>query len=423
MTKISIATLATALVLLSGCNKDNTIDNSIDIELDNTIDMQLIKLGGSTVTTSAKTRASVESLDEMGGTMGVFCLAARKTDVKNADPNRTINWTTMVSNDLEKYGSTVNGTYWDNVLCKVEKDEERESYQIIPDPAVSQTYNKHYPMNSWFGYDFYGYYPYDETCAVGQKTSTRIYVDMDIDGTKDVIWGKSETPNVAALAPNNTELQNTLLSSYYSARFFRKIPNLQEEAPMKFEHLLARFCFIVEPGPDKEFETPLRYEGAKKLRVKSVTINQVDSCLRLIVADRTNEELSGTLSARPGASDKADFVLQTKEGKPLANNPVSIETTYENGIEVPLAKQLGDCIMLLPGGSKHYTSIVFEDENGGEYHSESDIAISLADGKTFKAGNTYNVRLQVSGIKEIGISAELADWEESCEDMDLVEFN
>lgn len=423
MKKISFVALTAAFVLLSGCNKDNTIDNSVDIELDNTTDMQLIKLGGGTVATSAKTRASVELLKEMSGTMGVFCLAARKTDVKNADPNRTINWTTVVSNDLEKYGSTLNGTYWDNVLCKVKKDEERNVYQIIPDPDVSQTYYTYYPMNSWFGYDFYGYYPCDETCAVGEKTSTRIYVDMNIDGTKDVIWGKSETPDVAALAPGNAELQSTLLSSYYSARFFRKHPNLQEEAPMKLEHLLARFCFFVEPGPDKEFETPLRYDGAKKLRVKRVTIHQVESHLRLIVADCADAALSGTLSARPDASHKMDFVLQTKAGLPLSVNPVSIETTYdENGVEIPFAKPLGDCIMLLPGGSKHYMSVVFEDENGNEYPSESDIAISLADGKTFEAGNTYNVRLQVSGIKNIGITAELAAWGDG-QDMDIVEFN
>ena len=104
MKSISIVTLATALVLLSGCNKEN--NNSIDIDVDNTTDMQLIRLGGSSVASSAMTRASVESLDEMEETMGVFCLAARKTDVKNADPNRTIDWTTVVSNDLEPVSYT-----------------------------------------------------------------------------------------------------------------------------------------------------------------------------------------------------------------------------------------------------------------------------------------------------------------------------
>ena len=82
--------------------------------------------------------------------------------------------------------------------------------------------------------------------------------------------------------------------------------------------------------------------------------------------------------------------------------------------------------MLLPGRSVYYMSVQLADENTGYvYPSETDIAISFKNNakKSLEAGKTYNVYLQVSGIKEIGITAELADWEESGEDMDIVEFN
>ena len=102
MKRISIVTLMTALVLLSGCNKDNEF--SVDIDLNNSSEVP-IKLGTYNGTTSAMTRASIESLDEMVGTndrVGVFCLAARRTDVKSSQTESDINWTTPVdspSND------------------------------------------------------------------------------------------------------------------------------------------------------------------------------------------------------------------------------------------------------------------------------------------------------------------------------------
>ena len=80
--------------------------------------------------------------------------------------------------------------------------------------------------------------------------------------------------------------------------------------------------------------------------------------------------------------------------------------------------------MLLPGKSAHYMSVTLADKDGNIYPSEADITISFKNaGKRFEAGKTYNVYMQVSGIKNISITAELADWEESGEEMDLVEFN
>ena len=102
MKRIYIATLATALVLLSGCNKENSFDNSVDLDVNNSTEMP-IKLGANTGSTSATTRASIESLDEMLGTndrLGVFCLAGRKTDVKSA---QTANSLIMLKR-REKYG-------------------------------------------------------------------------------------------------------------------------------------------------------------------------------------------------------------------------------------------------------------------------------------------------------------------------------
>lgn len=428
MRRISIVTLAAALVLLSGCNKEHT---SIDIDVENSSDMQLIKLGGSTGVVSATTRASIDSLAEMTGHMGVFCLAARSTDVKNAPNPNNINWGTVVSNDIELYGSTTNGRYWDNVRCEVKLDGD--IYRIKP--TADQIYYPYYPTTSLYGYDFYGYYPYQSAATYANGV---VSVNMNIKGDTDIIYGRSEVIDQAyvdALEDKlSDELKNnlasnwkeTMIKSHYSARFFRKHPLLIDDAKMKLEHKLARFCFQVYPGPDKDYEDPRKYEGAKKLHVHEISIIDVENELKLVVADKNNPANNGKLSAR--SNSVADFVLCNEEGKSLANtDPVKLETEWKNGEEVPVYKKLGDCIMLPPGKSAHLMSVTLADEEGNIYPSETQIAITIKNNengaKKFEAGKTYNVYLQVSGIKEIGVTAELAEWEESNEEMDLVEFN
>ena len=430
MKRISIVTLAAALVLLSGCNKEHT--TSVDIDLDNGSDMQLIKLGGSTGLVSATTRASVDSLAEMTGHMGIFCLAARSTDVKNAPNPSNINWGTVVSNDIEKYGSTTNGRYWDNVRCEVKPDGD--IYRIVP--TADQFYYPYYPTTSLYGYDFYGYYPYQSAATYANGV---ISVDMNISGGTDIIYGRSEVIDQAYVDALEDELSDelknklasnwkeTMIKSHYSARFFRKHPKLIDDAKMQLEHKLARFCFYVYPGPNKDYEDPRKYEGAKKLHVHEISINGVEDQLKLVIADKNNPANSGKLLAR--TNHTTNFVLCNEEGRSLANiDPVKLETELnEKGEEVPVYKKLGDCIMLLHGKNSHLMSVTLADEEGNIYPSETQIAITITDNATgtkkFEPGKTYNVYLQVSGIKNIGVTAELVDWQVSDQEMDLVEFN
>lgn len=428
MKRISIVILATALVLLSGCN--NELDNSVDIDLDNTTDMQLIKLGGSTGAPSVMSRAAIESLDEMGvnDRMGIFCLAGRKTDVKSAQTAADPNWSNAVlPPDDPNYAKSTNGRYWSNIRCEVKPGGD--TYHIVPtelmaDGRTPQDYYKYYPITSLYGYDFYGYYPYQADGVA--YNSQYITVDMAIDGDDDIIYGKSEQIDTCAWFAEyaGTALGNTLMQSYYSARFFRKHPLKYDDAHMKLEHKLARFRFYVYAGPDKEAADPITYDRALKLCVKSISLLQQPTNLRLVVAHKTDASRNGSLSKVDNTL--IDFPLRHKGGAPLSDTPVEFGTKVQNGVVVPDTVQVGDCIMFLPGGNSHIMSVELADKNTGEvYPSEVNTTISFKNstGKTFEAGKTYNVYLQVSGIKDITISAELADWEESGEDMDLIEFN
>ena len=420
MRRFSIVTLATALVLLSGCNKEN--DNSVDVDIDveNASDVRLIRLGGGVNASPVRSRASIESLEDMDGQMGIFCLAGRKTDVKSAESAPGINWMTAVSSDMERYGSTTNGRYWSNVCCEVKS--EGGIYSISP--TADQTCYRYYPTTSLYGYDFYGYHPYqtENRCTY---TADSICVDMDIWGNQDIIYGRSEKIDdaYAARLTSDPALQKTLVASHYSARFFRKHPQLVDDAHMKLEHKLAHLRFFVCLAPDREAETPKKYDMGKMLHVQEIKINNVETKLRLVVADKSGKNRNGALYAR--SSDRQDVYLRNRDGVLLGDAaPIELTTSVVDGVEVPDTIQLGDGIMLLPGKSIYYMSATLADKDGNVYPSETDIAISLKNsGKKFEAGKIYNVYMQVSGVKNIGITAELADWEESGEEMDIVEFN
>ena len=430
MKRISIVTLMAALVLLSGCNKDNEF--SVDINLNDSSEVP-IKLGTHTGAPSV-TRASIESLDEMIGTadrLGVFCLAGRKTDVKSAQNAKDINWLQPVYTDdkpdyVDRYGSSTNGRYWSNLCCEVQVIDGM--HHIVPVKEGAEHYKpyyKYYPITSVYGYDFYSYYPYQNDADV-HYTKDSIYVDMSLTGKEDIIFGKSEEIDTCVTKlTSDYDLQKILTASYYSARFFRKHPQKKDNAHIKLEHKLARLRFFVYPGPDHEANGEKDFTGTENLCVKEIKINNVKTDLRLVVA------ANGTRKARTGAiyatqnSKEEDLYLFHKGGGPLEDVPTKISTKEINGETVPDTTQVGDCIMLLPGRSVYYMSVKLADENGYVYPSETDIAISFSGNakKSFEAGKTYNVYLQVSGIKKIGITAELADWEESGEDMDIVEFN
>lgn len=248
---------------------------------------------------------------------------------------------------------------------------------------------------------------------------------MTIDGTQDVIWGRSETPDFGALTTNTT-LQDKLAGCYYSARYFRNHPQKVEDVHMKFEHKLTQFRFFVYPGVSKEGTSDKKYDDATSLCVKELRLNDVAGNICLVVADRSGNNRGGVLSPIEGYPT-TDFYLHHEDGTLLADNPVNVVTKEIDGVTVPDTTQLGGCIMALPGQTVYNMSVVLADKTNPDviYPSERNITIALNAEQTkhFEPGKIYNIYLRVAGVTMIGITAELEGWEESEEKLDFIEFN
>ena len=410
MKRISIATLTAALVLLSGCNKDR---NTIEVPIAPQEDFVRIELGGSNSLNNT-TRASLENLDDINrdstGRIGIFCLAGRKTHISGSSEAKDIDWANIVPTDLESYGENTNGTYWNNVRCRVEG--EAPNYRLVPDE--NQEYYWYYPNTSWYGYDFYGYYPYQYQEGRQFISSNMVTVDLDIDGRQDVIWGYSVDPTAAIFEEvEDQSVCNKLVESYYSARYFRFAPENWTATHMKFKHMLTQFRFHVYPAANKESNPEKKYDTATALKVTELRLEDEVCNLQMVVADRSGLQ-QGTVYSRDGYT--RDFYLHYADGTLLKDSAVAIKTQLDtiNDVVIPDTVEMGECIMALAGDTLYHLSVQLQD-TVTTYSSEKRIAIRRANGAPFEAGKIYHVYLQVAGVTRIGVTAEMEDWNDTGE--------
>ena len=415
MKRFFIATMTTVLLLLSGCRKEE--NSTVDIPIHTLDEFVRIELGANSNLNNT-TRASLESLDDISndpiGSIGVFCLANRRTHVAGSSEAKDIDWSTIVSTDKEEYGYTTNGTYWNNVRCRVENHSS--GFKLIPDDE--QEFYWYYPNTSWYGYDFYGYYPYN----AGRPTieSNKVTIDMEIDGTQDVIWGQSVDPRPSIYSMiEDQSIRNKLVDSYYSAHFFRFAPESWTAAQMKFHHKLTQFRFYVYPAANKDASPEKKYDAATSLKVTELRLENEKYNLQMVLADRSGQN-QGEVYSRD--DNTRDFHLCHRDGTLLEDSAVNIVTkTNESGEIIPDTIRLGESIMALPGKSVYYISVMLAD-NVTSYSSEKLIAIRRGNGEPFESGKIYHVYLQVAGVTSIGVTAELEDWVDNQEQVGNIEF-
>ena len=126
--------------------------------------------------------------------------------------------------------------------------------------TANQTY--YYPMGNWMKYNFYAYYPWKVTTASSPSISdnTVVEVNYEIDGTHDIIWGKTTPPAGDA----------------FSAKYFREI--VPSETPQfNFEHKLVQFRFFVKAADS---------DVATNVKITNMYISNAIYKLKLIVADK-----------------------------------------------------------------------------------------------------------------------------------------
>lgn len=416
MKKLGIMTATVALALLCGCTQEDIqvvyqpSEHRISLTTDYTIKAD--------VSTSEKgtTRASYETLSDANSEIGIYCLPARRISATASNPN----WTTDI--DPNNYAGTIHNAYWGNVKCSV-TDQGTGIYSLAP--VDDQNILGYYPMTSIYGYDFYGYAPYTE---VAYRTSSWVAADIDLDGTKDIIHGVAKTPEESlgdVWGTLGEELQAELNSSRYSARYFRKAKQ-KSEVEMVFSHKLVKLNFNVIPCADGEGS----FESVNTLAVKSVTLKQLSSKVRLYVA-HTGDKTGTFVELPAGNPTTNDFYLNKIDGEgnwgvptdtlaqiTACRNKEEITASVEPGDKAdPI--QIGTYMMVVPKTSYTMEIVLCSKDNPESLYPAKTLTMT----GNFEAGHEYNVNVSVEGPTAINlISAELVDWIEG-DDVDINYFD
>ncbi len=345
------------------------------------------------------TRAMVNDITEPDS-LGIFCLAREKTGIGGSDDANDVDWNVVLDNTSTGYGFTTNGIYWSNLACTaVDTGEENAMLEVLP----GQDYIWYYPITSWYGYDFFGYYPRQQSYV---HNSDSVYVDIETDGNIDILWGRSE------------KIDNKYA---YSARYVKS----QETsvAHMHFKHSLTQFqfYFVAQKSWNKQ-EMNADFSQVKNLKIKDVCILDTYSNLRMVVAHRLDDSRSGAI-VPANRYDMIDIALKDSSGVEVSENPIPFSfSTNELGEEVSDTVRVGDGIMVCPNEKEYYMSVCLcdADDPEKEYWSEKRITIKLSgDNARFKSGYIYKIYVTVVGVSTISIDATLEDWQEADPDESL----
>lgn len=185
--------MAAAMFMTSCTNEDDLAGGNNNQRLNS--DVPIVLSAGQQAN---KTRASLGNVDAATGkydgtfdtpadkNLGFFCLATGKIAAK-----QDITWKTGFDNP--------NFLWLENIQAKAVTSNDLDLGKRVTDLTLfdengGTTPTLHYyPMGSQYSYTFYGYYPYSANVVHNDnKYSVKI---TGLDGTTDLIWGKSFVAN------------------------------------------------------------------------------------------------------------------------------------------------------------------------------------------------------------------------------------
>lgn len=361
-------------------------------------DKRILLNCNTTFKAEVSTRASIDTISELDR-VGIFCLARQKTNINGSSEAPDPNWSVLIDTSSVRYGYTTNGIYWPNIACNVIHDTTSRARLEVEE---GQAYVWYYPITSWYGYDFYGYHPYQ---AGFSHTEDSVTVDFETDGTQDILWGRSDIKS----------------ESYaYSARYFRS--SKDSVVHMKFKHCLTQFQFYIIPAksPDKADPNLTSFNDIKSMSVKEIRMLDTYSHLRMTVANKYDEAMVGRVYPIDYYST-VDMTLKDTFGVEVAEKPVPFKTQFVDGEEIADTMRVGECIMVCSNQPRHYMSMVLcnTDNPDREYHSEKRMVIAQSDGSEFLPGYIYKIYIKASGVTEISLDATVEKWIEAPADDNL----
>ncbi len=344
--KKSILFSMALVAAFSSCTKDNSVDNSnnnnndlVAIEFGTKMDIDVEEV-------SPASRAAVTAFD---GTqeLGIFVLA------ENLGAGET-------------WQGADKAMLWNNVLTTING--------TTATPTLAEGVDsKYYPNSDKYNYNFFGYYPRQESPTINDDDKT-VTTTIDISSrTVDVLHGKA-----------------TVAGNGYNATYVKEngVPTID------FKHLLTQIQFNIKAA-DTDF-------GEGIVTVKSVNVANGTDEITLTIAD-ADGSTAGTVTP---ATEDVEFSVGPKSGEG--------EITSATTEKVPF----GSTVMLYAAESNQAftVSVTMIDDEGEEVITEAK-PVSPTGG--FLRGHSYNVTLNMSSFTLVSLEASLTGWVEVEDDVNV----
>ncbi len=358
--------------------------------------------------------------------LGIFALS------KTGDytDNSNVETPTVLLNNV--WGKGSESLTIDNTIHVDNKGEalNRISLYAEKDAANSSIY--YYPISTKHEYNFYGYFPYQDSETTNNVSITADDVKITFDlsnGDIDMITGKANEADPIADSKlfveesNNTPVVGTSGNTWngYNARYIRKIKYSNElvgkyetEATangitthtyvpnIKFEHRTTQLRFFVVAN-DKQAEED-------KIATQELLVDEI-------------ELLDIQTSATWSLKDNTVTWSGNDKDIPMQQWNADKTTIWDNGKIIPAAEitnadsqeQQAGYLMVKPQNAyklhlKVHAPVPNDGTSAIPQQRETEITVQLKDQSDFLEGKYYNVFIQLNALQEVLVTAELADW-------------
>ncbi len=370
------------IVLTMACSNDDETPQSLTVVGNSDVEIKL-SVGGGT-----RTRASVES-DANGmfnlNNLGIFMLG---TAVQSTNPEeQNIDWRPSVN----PYAVWMN-----NVEANAVIDGGGTRTDILWEDGKTRWY----PVGNWYSYRFYGYYPRVADNRVSMTANKCVVSYSGLDGTKDIIWGRSLGP----------DLGDAKEKYRYSARYFRQAGYGDYNPELSLNHKMLRMQFCIQGIADENAEAGHEFEAANTMSIDTIMILKVPTTAQLTIADLNNQATGDGVISYNWESNLADLgVLGDNDGTFVKEQVVD-----DNIIEVgqPILLPVLDDEATAAGYTKYRIQVRLRNTAGVLFDHEKPLDLNLSGlSGAFEAGKSYRVVLKIAGPKQVTLQARLSPWE------------
>lgn len=249
----------------------------------------------------------------------------------------------------------------------------------------------------------------DEVTADHMDQATKRVVDIEIDGSQDIMAGKAE-PSADEVAKLGNYADN-----FYSAYAARKgvQPNIT------FNHLLTRFTFEVRAGSKATAGLPAG-GNTDAVKVTGVSVDSKTTGTLTVAYTGATKEAAELLTFTGDASaltlKQRDAALADNNAPLVALEPVSLTWT-DDAATIGDVIKVGEALLVAPGETEYPLTIslsqdVLEQLTGAKVTRplEQKATIKMDGTKKFEPGKSYKVTITVYGLEEIEVTATLVPW-------------